>query len=567
MRHFWRRSFAIGSLIGLALLVTLAAWPSTALPATPTPSTTPGATLLMQRAVSPMPAAPLTTRLLQIQLQAGASVPMHTHPGPEFDLVLNGTLTVMAKGGAIITRAGGKTETTKDGATSTVNTGEFVTFPAGVGMELANEGSGDLTLLSTVVLPVGGTADNSIMYSDGTPSARDFQGVSFTVLGDGLMDSFPAGDGTVSVQKITVAAGSPVPAATMPVLRSRISGDYSFQVESGNVQVTRSASPGLQPNALPNALFTLGTGDAAFFPNGVKATDRPANLGPLAFYQLAITPKTAVGGSPATLKAIAASQVPKPTPTPTKPAATKAATPAASPVAAGTIKSGTIVVTTADGVNLRDDATTSGNIVDTVDSGTQFQVTGAPKKADGYTWYPVHLVGDATTTGWIASDFIKPQNQGATPVASPAASPVASPSASPIATEPPAPTKAAATKATTPATTKKATSAASPAASPKASPAASPGATPKVSGTPGATPVAKQPYKKGTIVVTTDDGVRLRPDPSINAEPIDAYDKGTQFEITGAPKEADGYTWYPVKLVGSDQNITGWIGSEFIKPK
>ena len=67
---------------------------------------------------------------------------------------------------------------------------------------------------------------------------------------------------------------------------------------------------------------------------------------------------------------------------------------------------GAIVVvanTGGDGANLRTDATSSSDIIDTLLEGTQLTVTGDAVEGDGLVWWPV--TGDAGD-GWIASDFL-----------------------------------------------------------------------------------------------------------------------------------------------------------------
>jgi hypothetical protein len=67
---------------------------------------------------------------------------------------------------------------------------------------------------------------------------------------------------------------------------------------------------------------------------------------------------------------------------------------------------------------------------------------------------------------------------------------------------------------------------------------------------------------EGTTVLTTDDGVRMRTDPSVDGEIVDELDKGVELEITGAPEEGDGFTWYPVRNPENDDE--GWIVQDFL---
>jgi hypothetical protein len=66
---------------------------------------------------------------------------------------------------------------------------------------------------------------------------------------------------------------------------------------------------------------------------------------------------------------------------------------------------GDVVETSEDLVNLREDASTTGEIVRELPLGTQLEVTGDPVEADGYTWVPVTLV-DGDESGYVVADFV-----------------------------------------------------------------------------------------------------------------------------------------------------------------
>lgn len=478
-------------------------------------STTP----LMATTVDQMPAAPLTVRLLRITLQPGASVPMHTHPGPEFDRVESGTLTVTSQGTALVHRsADGEPEELADD-TTTLDPDQWILFPAEVGMNLANEGQEPVNLLSAVILPVGADAPESISYVDGTPAQDAFTGVSFTVLGDGLVSELPAGAGTISIDELAIPAGGDLPAASGPVLYSRVNGDLAFQVESGDVQVSRTASPGLQPNAIPNQDFTLATGDAAFFQAGVEAMSRAGTPGALTVYSLAIEPETPIAGTAAVIRpATSATGATPVAGTPIAPTAT--ATPT---TAAGVWPAGTIVHTTEDGVNMRAEPSKDADIVNQLNADIELEVVEGPQDSDGETWYQVRLTSDETggdwAIGWVAKSLLRAQNETATPT---------------------------------------------PSSTPGASPAASPAASPRAAGTPAASPTAAA-LKDGDIVVVTESNVRIRTEPSTDGEAFDVVPQEQDLRIIGGPERANNITWYQVEYVGAE-DITGWVASDFLKP-
>jgi hypothetical protein len=67
---------------------------------------------------------------------------------------------------------------------------------------------------------------------------------------------------------------------------------------------------------------------------------------------------------------------------------------------------------------------------------------------------------------------------------------------------------------------------------------------------------------EGTLAVITEDGVRMRDEPSVDGEIIDELMAGDEVEISGPPEEGDGYTWYPIRIPDSDDE--GWIVQDFV---
>lgn len=63
-------------------------------------------------------------------------------------------------------------------------------------------------------------------------------------------------------------------------------------------------------------------------------------------------------------------------------------------------------VVTEDRVNLRSEASASGDIVTELKVDTPLVITGDAIDADGYTWYPVE-VGDSDESGYVVTDFLK----------------------------------------------------------------------------------------------------------------------------------------------------------------
>jgi quercetin dioxygenase-like cupin family protein/uncharacterized protein YgiM (DUF1202 family) len=432
------------------------------------------------------PTAPVSIRLLRITLAPGASSPMHTHPGPEFDLVESGTLTVTSEGDADVVRAGAEPVTGPlDG--EELGEGDLVVFPPHSGMNLQNTSDEDVVLLSAVFHPVSEDVP-STRYTDGNPAPDAFDGVSFQVLGDGIAQTFPAGPATIALETVDVPAESTLPGFDGAALYSLANGSFAFSVGEGDVQVSRTDSPGLRPNAAPEQEFTLSAGDAAFFPSGVSDTPRDGQTDPLSVLRLSALPSESISAGPAaiTFQSPEAAESDDDADDATQETFTEIAV-------------GAPVVTNTDTVNLRAEPSVEGEVVEQLDEGTELTVIGGPEDADDYTWWQVSIDGtDGPTEGWVAADFIAlvgaTEDEEPTDAATPSASPEASPSASPVASE----------------------------------------------------------YEVGDIVVLNTDNVRIRDEASTEGEPIDAFSTGEEFEITGEPVEADDYTWYPVTMVDDD---------------
>ncbi|HWK80700.1 MAG TPA: SH3 domain-containing protein [Thermomicrobiales bacterium] len=119
-----------------------------------------------------------------------------------------------------------------------------------------------------------------------------------------------------------------------------------------------------------------------------------------------VTPTEQINVPTATVEVVV-TQPPAPTAVATTPAseptATTAAENPATPPAAEIVVGGT--VTTTEEVNLRPEASTTGDAVAVLPAGTTLTVIGGPQEADGYTWWNVEdTEGD---TGWVVADFIQ----------------------------------------------------------------------------------------------------------------------------------------------------------------
>jgi hypothetical protein len=74
---------------------------------------------------------------------------------------------------------------------------------------------------------------------------------------------------------------------------------------------------------------------------------------------------------------------------------------------------------------------------------------------------------------------------------------------------------------------------------------------------------ASGPIETGTTVVVTDDGVRMRAEPSTDAEIVAELAQGTELTVTGPSGEADGFTWYPVE--NPDTGDSGYVVADYLR--
>lgn len=72
----------------------------------------------------------------------------------------------------------------------------------------------------------------------------------------------------------------------------------------------------------------------------------------------------------------------------------------------GELVSGGTATATENGVNVRSEPSTAGDVVTTLASGESVTITGDAQDGDGYTWWPVET-GDGST-GWVVADFLLP---------------------------------------------------------------------------------------------------------------------------------------------------------------
>lgn len=482
-----------------------------------------------------MPEAPITVRLLRITLAPGATSPLHTHPGPEFNYVESGTLTAGIDGTAVVSVDGEQTEVTEP---QELAVGDWILYPAGVGMNLANTGEDDLVLLSAVIHPVGADVETTVTYADGEPTDADFEGVSYVVLGDGLIQQFPAGGATVIIDQLAVGAEQPVPGFSGPAMLSKSAGVFAISATEGAVQVTRSAVPELRPNAIPDQEFTLDDNDAAFFPAGYEEIDRPDGDSILVFTRLLIQPEGELANGLATVTAI-------------QPDAAEVAE-SDDAVAGDGLGVGAIVALNDDGVRVRTEATTASDIVESYPAGTQFELVDGPVEAEDFTWYQVVGVGSLSDVeGWLVTDFMD--------VIEPATGVATGQDDGSAGSED---TETAQDDAEADASALEGLEVPEDAGDAEGALSALEGL--DLGGEDEETPPPPTGIEVGSTVATIDDNLRIRAEASSGGTIIETVPTGTELEVVGGPQEADGFTWYEVQLV-DDATVSGWVASNFLE--
>ena len=70
-------------------------------------------------------------------------------------------------------------------------------------------------------------------------------------------------------------------------------------------------------------------------------------------------------------------------------------------------------------------------------------------------------------------------------------------------------------------------------------------------------------YAVGSTVVTTEDGVRVRPSASTDEEAIDALEVGTELIVTGEQVDDGEFIWLPVE---TPDGWTGFVVIDFVEP-
>jgi quercetin dioxygenase-like cupin family protein len=394
-----RRVVCVLALLGL--LVAPAGAATARQEATVEPAAPPAALreVLFQAALEELPPPPAFVRLVRITLQPGAGVPLHVHPGPEFGRVERGTVTVEADGQAVIAQAsaGGVAQAAPVDEAFDLAPGDQIVYPADTPFSFRNDGDEPAIVLSLLIVPAGEDRPPASEWIAGTPEADALAGVDDFVLGQAVAVDWPAAPLVVLVDRLALGPGEGIPASDGPVMLAVEAGQFGFGVVEGQFQISRGEDE-LEVVTTPTDEYRLSPGDAAFFPGGIGAVQRPVEDGLLVLVRLSVLPLDAPGQSATPAAADDAPASAGATGTPT---AGEDGSPDGFAV-------GAVVAVTEAGVRLRGSPSTAGQVIAELDAGQELVVAGPPAEGDGIVWYLVQAADDPDVVGYVAEEFVAP---------------------------------------------------------------------------------------------------------------------------------------------------------------
>jgi quercetin dioxygenase-like cupin family protein len=366
---------------------------------------------LFQAILEELPAAPAFIRIVRITLQPGATVPLHTHPGPEFGRVENGVMTVRVEGEVVIAQAtvAGTPQAPRVppiGQEFDLVAGDQIVYPSGVPFSFSNLTLDPVSVITAVILPAGSGSPPGSEWIDGTPGPEAMAGVTSQILGDAVAPGWPEPPFAIVLDRLVLAPGEAIPARGGPVILAIELGRFGFALVDGQFQLSRGNSGPLAV-ATPGVPYILSPGDAVFFPGGMNEVPRPEADGVLVLVRFSIVnaegliPGPAPAGQPTAAPAATEAAAAPATPTPAQPAA---AAPTETPAPAGA-PAGTAVINEA-GVRLRDSPSTTGAVVAELGAGREVIITGEAVEGDGIRWFPIQAADDPAVTGFVAENFL-----------------------------------------------------------------------------------------------------------------------------------------------------------------
>jgi quercetin dioxygenase-like cupin family protein len=354
-----------------------------------------------------LPAPPSFMRLVRITLDPGATSPVHTHPGPEFGRIMSGVVTVTVTGPAKIKQRSAKAsdpfEDAEQGKSMQLDTGDQIYYPAGTPLTFTNDGDEPASLLALVILPAESDHAPLIEYTGNAPSEDSFKGLTSEILGDAILTTLPSGASTITIRRVNLSEGQSLPGSRNPVLYSVVDGPCEFKVTGGAVQISRTREPGPQTAVELDKDLELDSGDAMFFPNGVRTTSRGENSDDLKLLQVILAPSGDERLSEENRGQLRFSQPSSP-PEPDDETSDESTS---EDEAAGRWSEGDSVYVNSTDVNLRDAPSLDSGQVTVLVYGQEMIIDGEPTEADGFTWWPVHIAESPDIAGYVADEFIQ----------------------------------------------------------------------------------------------------------------------------------------------------------------
>ena len=80
------------------------------------------------------------------------------------------------------------------------------------------------------------------------------------------------------------------------------------------------------------------------------------------------------------------------------------------------------------------------------------------------------------------------------------------------------------------------------------------------------TPLVGETFQPGDVIVITTDSLRVRSEPSTEAEALASLPEGSELEVVSGPEEAEGFIWYEVEALDAGEPLSGWVatGADFV---
>lgn len=354
---------------------------------TPTSTPSPDREILLQATIAELPGSAVTLEIIRIILEPGAASPPHSHPGPEFGVMEEGTLTVRVDEPVTLLPAGSESAETSTvtpvGEEFSITSGDRIAYPAQTTLTFRNAGNEPVSLLAVTILPAGDDAPAGVTWAEGTPAPSDSVGITSESLGRVVIPELPTAPVAVTLECFTLSAGDVVTAYPGSALVSIEEGTLTGSVIEGAVEFAQSGAASNQASATPGATFVAAAGEALYFPQGMSETPPLRGDGSLEFLRLGILdiPDDTATSEPA---ADSDPQVDDPS----------------------GIQPGSTVIVTTTNVNLRAGPSTDTDVITVLQQGQVLVVTGPAETGGGLLWWPVSDPANSNVTGYVSADFL-----------------------------------------------------------------------------------------------------------------------------------------------------------------